>query len=128
MKKNIFLGLLTASLCGLSSCSVVMAAQKEGTNVSNVQQCKNRNQFIALGGKIISSDRMPNGDLVESYKFKKERGSAARALMHGLLDVSTLGLWEVIGTPIEVCCDKVEFFCIKAIYDSDNNVKSVVLN
>ena len=127
MKKIFFLGLMIASLCTFSSCSVVMAARKEGTNISEVQQCKNRNQFIGQGGTIISSERMPNGDLVEIYKFKKERGSPLRAFMHGMLDLSTLGLWEVIGTPIEGC-DSVEFFCIKVIYDCNDNIKDVLLN
>ena len=127
MKKIISLSLVIVSLCTLSSCSVVMAAKKEGTNISKIQQCKNRNQFIAHGGKIVSSERLPNGDLVEVYQFKKERGSTARALMHGVLDISTFGLWEVIGTPIEGF-DTLEFFCIKVIYDCNDNVKDVLLN
>lgn len=127
MKKIIFLGFLAVSLCTLSSCSVVMAANKEGTNISKVQHCKNRSQFIAKGGKIVSSERMPNGDLVELYQFTKERGSIGRAFMHGVLDVWTLGLWEVVGTPMEGF-DTKEFFCLKVISDCDGNVKDVLLN
>ena len=127
MKKIISYGLLAVSLCSLSSCSVVMAAKKEGTNISKVQQCTNRTQFIAQGGTIVSSERMPNNDLVEVYQFTKERGSTARAVMHGVLDVTTCGLWEVIGTPMEGY-DSAEFFCIKVIYDSEENIKSVLLS
>src|ERR1700722_16681301 len=96
------LALIYVSLL-VSSCSVVMAAKKEGTNIETVQASRTRGQFIACGANVISSERLPSGKLVEVYQFQKERGSAARALMHGVLDVSTLGLWEVIGTPIEAC-------------------------
>ena len=127
MKIIFTFGILLISMCVFSSCSVVMAAKKEGTNLSKVQQCKNRVQFISNGGKIVNSERMANGELEEVYRFKKERGSTARAVMHGVLDVATWGLWEVIGTPIEGC-DTEEFFCIKVIYDNQNNVKNILLN
>lgn len=127
MKRLIPIGLLAISICVLSSCSVAMAAKKEGTTISNVQQCRTRGQFIAQGGKVISRERLSNGDFVEVYQFKKERGSTARAFMHGVLDVSTCGLWEVIGTPIEGC-DKDEFFAVKVVYDSNENVKNILLN
>ncbi len=127
MKKLFCFCFIFISLCVLSSCSVVMAAKKDGTNISKVQQCKTRNQFICLGGKIINSDRMPNGDLIEVYQFKNERGSAARALMHGVLDVATLGIWEAVGTPIEGL-DKVEYFCVKVWYDENEYVKGVSLS
>jgi len=75
----------------------------------------------------MSSERSANGDLIEVYRFKKERGSTVRAIMHGVLDVATWGLWEVIGTPIEGC-DTLEYFCIKVIYDSNDNINSVLLD
>jgi len=127
MKKLIQYGLMLISVSVLSSCSVVMAAKKEGTNVSKVQQCRTRGQFIALGGSVISSERQQNGDLIETYQFKKERGSSARAFMHGLLDVSTLGLWEVVGTPIEGS-ESLECFSVKVIYDREENIKNILLN
>ena len=127
MKKIIYLGLMSISLCVLSSCSVVMAAKKEGTTVAKVQQCRTRSQFIAQGASIMSSERQANGDLIEIYRFKKERGSVARAFMHGVLDVSTCGLWEVVGTPIEGC-DSDEYFCLKVTYDGEENIKNISLS
>lgn len=110
-----------------SSCSVVMAAKKEGVSIDKVQSCRTRGQFISAGAQIISSERMPNGDLVEVYQYQKERGSAARALMHGVLDISTCGLWEAVGTPIEACVDEKGYFSIKVTYDAYENVQHVEL-
>lgn len=127
MNKFVSFALLAVSACYLSSCSVAMAAKKEGTDVSKLQQCKTRGQVIAQGGRVVSSERLPNGDLVEVYLLKKERGSTGRAVMHGLLDVSTLGIWEVFGTPMEGYNSK-EFFSIKVIYDRQENIKNVFLS
>lgn len=115
------------ALCVLSSCSVVMAAKREGTSIDKVQGCRTRGQFISSGAKVISSERLSCGDLVEVYQFQKERGSAARAFMHGLLDVSTCGLWEVVGTPIEACVDDNGCFSLKVFYDRDENIKKIEL-
>ena len=127
MKKIFITSVLIASSCVLSSCSVAMAAKKEGTDISSVQQCRTRGQIISLGGKVVSSERLQNGDIVEIYQFTKERGSIARALMHGVLDISTFGLWEAVGTPIEGC-DSKEFFSVKVVYDRNENVKNILLN
>ncbi|MDP1880353.1 MAG: hypothetical protein Q8K60_05385 [Parachlamydiaceae bacterium] len=110
-----------------SSCSVMMAARKEGTNVENIQAARSRGQIIAQGASIVSSERCSSGELIEVYQFKKEQGSAARAFMHGLLDVSTFGLWEVIGTPVEVCMTEDKSFVIKVYYDYQENIKKIEL-
>jgi hypothetical protein len=110
----------------LSSCSVVMAARKEGVNIEKIQNSRTRGQLISCGVTVISSEKSYSGELVEVYQIQKERGSAARALMHGALDVGTCGLWEVIGTPIEAC-DTKEYFVIKVFYDLNENIKKIEL-
>ncbi len=109
----------------LSSCSVMMAARKEGTSITELQKCRTRGQILALGAVVVSSERLPSGEIVEVYQFQKERGSAARALMHGLLDVSTFGLWEVVGTPIEACTDESGCFSLRIYYDCCEQIQRV---
>ncbi len=116
-----------ALLSVFSSCSVIMAARKEGVGITKIQSCHTRGQLIACGATIVSSDRQPSGELVEVYQILKERGSAARALMHGALDVSTCGIWEVIGTPIEACSNKKEYYAIKVYYDEQEVIKKMEL-
>jgi hypothetical protein len=127
LNKTIFFVGLVAIFGLLTSCSVVMAAKKEGTSIDKVQACHSRGQFLSCGAIIVSSERLCTGELVETYQFQKERGSAARALMHGALDVSTLGLWEVVGTPIEVCVDEKTYFSIRVYYDENEIAKKIEL-
>lgn len=127
--KNVFsvnIG-LAAVMCCLTSCSVIMAARKEGTSIDNIQSSRSRGQLLSLGATIVSSERLSTGELVEVYQFKKEKGSAARALMHGVLDVSTFGLWEVVGTPVEVCMTDDKSFVMKVFYDAQENITKMEL-
>jgi hypothetical protein len=115
-------------LVGLfSSCSVVMAANRRGTNIDNVQKARTRGEMISQGAQVISSERLPCGTLIEVYQFKKESGSAARAFMHGLLDVSTCGIWEVVGTPMEACLTNNEYYTFRVYFDENEYVTRVEL-
>lgn len=93
-----------------------MAGHKTGTDVASVQRCSTRIQFINLGAKIVKSERLADGNLVEIYQVQAEKGSAVRAIMHGLLDLSTGFMWELVGTPIEATMNKDQFITIKVTY------------
>ncbi len=124
MKK---IALVALSILLFPSCSVFMAANKEGSDISQVQSCHTRAQFLDLGAKIVSTERLPSGELVETYQIPKEKGSAARAVMHGLLDISTCFLWEIAGTPIEGTLNKQEFITVKITYGPDDIAKKAEL-
>ena len=111
----------------LTSCSVYMAAKHEGASLEEIQQCKTRSCLIAKGAVPISSEKNEKDELIEVYKVRAKKGSTARAVMHGLLDVSTLGVWEVAGTPIEGAKGKKKFFAIKVYYDKNENIKKIEL-
>ncbi len=128
LKNKLTLGLiLTAVTSLLTSCSVIMAAKKEGTSLEQIQCARTRGQILSNAATVISSERQASGELIEVYQFKKEKGSAARALMHGALDVSTCGLWEVIGTPVEACLDEDKFYVMKVFYDAYDNITKIEL-
>ncbi|HYA76272.1 MAG TPA: hypothetical protein VED83_05120 [Burkholderiaceae bacterium] len=58
----------------------------------------------------------------------KAQGSTGRAVMHGLLDVATLGIWEVAGTPIESSYDKEKYYAIRVTYETGTeNFKQIAL-
>jgi hypothetical protein len=109
---------LSISVLCLSGCAVYMACPKEGARVQDVQSCRTRQQFVNLGSKILSTERTPDGDTIEIYQIPKERGSAVRAIMHGVLDLSTAGVWELAGTPLEIYLNRNEIITIKVTYDS----------
>jgi len=110
-----------------TSCSVYMAAKKEGVSIDEIEACKTRGCILAKGAELISSERTPDGGLIETYKCLHKKGSTGRAVMHGVLDVATLGLWEVAGTPIEGSKSKKNYFSVKIYYDKDEKIKKVEL-
>lgn len=116
--------LLTLSILLFTGCSVYMAGDRSGTDIASVQKCNTRIQFINLGAQILSSERLENGNLVEIYQIKAEKGSAVRAVMHGLLDLSTGFIWELAGTPIEASLNKDQFITVKVTYGPDDTVVS----
>jgi hypothetical protein len=127
MKKFLLLCSLTvASLC-ISSCSVFMAAHKSGVSVDELSSCQTRDCIISKGAEPISSSHNKSGVVIgETYRVKKPTGSTARAVMHGVLDVSTFGIWEAVGTPMEGVMNQSEFYSIKVLYnDNGQDIKAV---
>ena len=114
-------------LCILSSCSVIMASHKEGVDVDSIQNIRSRTQLIALGADPVLSERDGNGCLVETYKILKEKGSIARAFMHGLLDLATVCAWEFAGTPIESSLSQKKFYSVKVTFDEHEQIQKMEL-
>jgi hypothetical protein len=110
-----------------SSCSIIMASNQCGVDIEAVQSVRNRMQLIALGAELISSAKNDHGEAVEVFKVMKERGSVARAFMHGLLDLGTAFLWELAGTPIESALDEKKYFSLKVTFDRDEQIKKIEL-
>ncbi len=128
---NIVRMLLVTFICLFTSaCSVVMASRNSGVNPKNLTQCKTRTCLIARGATSIDQDANKNGKLIsENFRATMPTGSAARAVMHGLLDVSTLGIWEVAGTPIEAIKGKKTGYVISVNYEQDGStIKHMTFN
>ena len=47
--------------------------------------------------------------------------------MHGVLDVGTAGIWEIVGTPVEASLRDNKFYVVKVFYDSQDNVVKMEL-
>lgn len=61
------------------------------------------------------------------FNFRQGYGKgvkAGRAIFHGVADVFTLGLWEVIGTPTEMIIDG-KVIKVEVIYDQEDRVEKV---
>lgn len=96
--------------------------------MEQVAECRTRADFLKLRDvTIVSTATQPDGDLFETYKVLMEQGSTGRAVMHGLLDVATLGVWEVAGTPIEGAAHKDKYMIVSVLYGKDMTAKSVTL-
>jgi len=105
----------------------MMASDRGGVGIEAVQSVRNRMQLLALGVESVSSTKNDQGETVEVFKAMSERGSVARAFMHGLLDLSTAFIWELAGTPIESALDAKKYFSLKVTFDAEEQIKKIEL-
>lgn len=113
-----------------TGCSVFMAAnQPSAKNVELFNQGTLRAQLIAEFGAPANTKKNPDGTACDIFTFTQGYSGGAkatRAIAHGLADVFTLGLWEVIGTPTEAILsgDNVSY---QACYNKDDVVTKITL-
>lgn len=102
-KKFLKVILLVCTLSIFTSCSAVMAASgKRQSNISTLQKGDNKAMVMAKIGHSPLRVAENGNKAVEIYEIEKgNEPSIGRAMAHGTLDIFTLGLWELIGTPLE---------------------------
>jgi len=121
-----FLALLAVS--SLTGCSVYMAAnQPDKKDMGVLKAGTPRSVVLAeLGTPVETTTR--SGAKVDLFTFTQgysglEKGG--RAVLHGAADVFTLGLWEVVGTPIEGYANGTKV-SVEITYDREDRVVKVV--
>lgn len=111
-----------------SGCSVFMAAkQPDKKNVDLFKIGTPRSMLLAEFGMPTVSE-LREGKKFEIYKFIQGYSAGAkagRAVFHGAADVLTLGLWEVVGTPVEGTFSGDEM-AYEVRYDDDSRVDQVI--
>lgn len=109
----------------LSGCSVGMAvAGKESPNLAVCRAGATQADIQAELGRPTSSQVLENGDSVCTYEYEVgNEPSAARAVMHGGMDVLTLGLWELVGTPVEAV--QGQKYEMTVTYDAEGKAKAI---
>lgn len=109
----------------LGGCSVGMAMSgKKDPDLGMVKTSASRGEVEMQLGKPIETTSLPDGCRVDMYEYEVgNEPSAGRAIGHGVMDVLTLGLWEVVGTPIEGVQGTKNRVTIT--YDRDDRVKAV---
>ncbi len=128
-KKQIILlvFLLTASML-LSGCSVYMAAKQPGEKDLDLFRVGTpRNMLLAEYGIPTASEVKDDGKKYDIFAFTQGYSAGAkagRALGHGVADVLTWGLWEVVGTPTEAVFDGKDM-AFEVRYDDDDRVDLV---
>lgn len=111
----------------LSGCSVYMASTQPDKKDLNVfEKGTERSAVIAEIGAPATS-KIVDGKKVEIYRFTQGYSSGAktgRAIGHGVADIFTLGLWEVVGTPTESIMDGTEM-AFEIVYSTANQIETV---
>jgi hypothetical protein len=127
MRSFLALGVMMVILGVNNGCSVHKAANQPGIKDVNLFSVgTSRDQLIAEFGSPINSE-IKDGKKVEIYKFVQGYSGGAkagRAFFHGAADVVTLGLWELVGTPVEGAYsgDNMAF---KVTFDQNDKVLEV---
>lgn len=118
---------MTLLILDLTGCSIYMAGRKKGISVEEISKSKSRDDVIYKDDvEIIKTARDENGNVIhEDYFVLKPKGSYARASLHGLFDFATLGLWEIIGTPIEQHLGKEVYIPVRIYYNKNENVNKI---
>lgn len=112
----------------VQGCSVYMAAnQPDKRNMDLFSVGTPRNLVMAEFGLPIATSEK-DGKKVEIYSFVQGYSTGAkvgRTIGHGVADVLTLGLWEVVGTPTEATFDG-DKTVMQVTYDKDDRIEEVV--
>ena len=125
--RKLSLVIIAVSLMSLAGCSVFMATkQPDYKDLSVLDVGGDRSNVVAeLGAPVLAEER--EGKKVDVFVFKQgysKGNKVGRALFHGVADVFSLGLWEVIGTPTEAIANGREMKA-EVFYDQNNKVEKV---
>ena len=109
-------------------CSVYMAAnQPSQKDLSLLSKGQPRAKLLAEFGTPIHTEQN-NGQRKDIFTFTQGYHGgvkAGRAILHGVADVATLGLWEAVGTPSEGYMNGTQLSA-EVTYDAQDVVASVV--
>lgn len=101
---TILRALAVLALIVTSGCAVHRAAnQPPRKNLDVLNVGTERDLVIAEFGTPISTEPTDSGrkDIYAFIQGYGKGAKAGRAFLHGAADVFTLGIWEIVGTPVE---------------------------
>lgn len=117
-------------ILSLSACSVAMSANRSTYkgDPSIIRKGADRMMIEETFGSPNMTASLDNGETKVIYKIDPDAHRAgakgAAVVGHAAADVLTLGLWEAVGTPLELAAqDKFTTYII--VYGRNDKIKSV---
>lgn len=109
-------------------CSVAMASKEQTRkDLSILRVGGDRDDIVQVLGAPYMTTRNDDGSCKDVYKLVEDAQSkGAKTLSvvgHAAMDVVTLGLWEIAGTPLELAT-KQEATTFILYYGADNKLKA----
>ena len=109
-------------------CSVTMAAKEQTRkDLSVIRIGGNRDDIVQVLGAPYMTSRNEDGSYKDIYKLVENaptKGEKTIAVVgHAAMDVCTLGLWEIAGTPLELAT-KQDATTFVLYYGPDNKLKA----
>jgi len=110
MRRSMLLAMLAICAIHSGGCSVfISAAGRKGTDTSFLLPGVERTTVIAKLGPPLSSTRSEQGLTVDSWVINTGvKPNGLWAVTHATLDVLTIGLWEIVGTPASMVGHELE--------------------
>ncbi len=110
-------------LISLNGCAVAMAINgREAPNMEAVRKGAGESTVNFEMGTPVDMRNLPNGNIVQTYQYDMaNKPSPGRAVLHGVMDLVTFGLWEFLGTPLELTKGKI----YQTEVEFDGNLKVV---
>ncbi len=122
------LSILCLLLVFVTGCSVVMATQQPSRmDFSVLSEGVDRSRVIAELGSPLTTE-VKDGKRTDVFSVRQGYSTGAkvgRALFHGVADVFTLGLWEVVGTPVEAIASGT-IVKVGVNYDKNDKVEDII--
>lgn len=118
-------------LCGLvlaQGCSAIMAGKKQTRkDMSVIRIGGDRDDIVQVLGAPYMTQRNEDGSCKDVYKLVENAGTKGTKTLaivgHTTMDVATLGLWEIVGTPLEIATQEHATTFI-LYYGPDNKLKA----
>ena len=120
---------LTASAMMFSGCSTIQAVDKTGEKLENVVNCETSACLkILRTAEVLEKDVLNNGDTSYLIRIQRQQGSYLRALGYGVAAVYTLGLSEVLATPLEGALQNENQMGVEAVCGKDDYCHRLVVS
>ncbi len=108
----------------LNSCSVGMAMSgKADPNTGALHIGQPRDEVLLHLGQPTKTHATADGRTDEFHLQRGNQQSTGRAIGHAVMDVLTLGVWEIIGTPVEGFTG--ETFTLSVSCDDEDKVTKI---
>lgn len=109
-------------------CSVAMASKEQTRkDLSVLRIGGDRDDIVQVIGAPYITTRNEDGSCKDVYKIvedaQSKEGKTLAVVGHAAMDVVTLGLWEIAGTPLELAT-KQEATTFILYYGPDNKLKA----
>ncbi len=125
---RLFLAFSLLTLVTQPGCAVYMAAhQPNAMDLDVLAEGTPRSIVIAELGSPAHSEVDDHGQRSDVHAFTQgysKGNKVARTVGHAAMDFLTLGLWEVVGTPIEAVASGTDT-TVRVTYDEKDNVQQV---
>ena len=129
MRKLLLTVLFVFAVVGLHGCSSYKAANApDFKDLSVLKKGNDRYKVVGELGQPVLTESLGDGTKVDVFKFIQGQHKAARAgrgVYYGMAAVVSLGLSEVITTPLEGAVGRGKEIQLKVDYDKDDRVDEI---